>query len=76
VDEGLTQGGGAAGLLPAQTTQKRNLKSTDFVDVMMSNVLRDFAFSQNQPLKSADDQHIRILKNKLITLKKKIRHCY
>jgi hypothetical protein len=34
-------------------------------------VLRDFPFSRNQPLKSADDQYIRILKNKLIKLKKK-----
>jgi hypothetical protein len=37
----------------------------------MSNVLRDFPFSQNQPLKSADDWYIRILKNKLVKLKKK-----
>jgi hypothetical protein len=38
---------------------------------MISKVLGDLPFSQNQPLKSADDQYIRILKNKLIKLKKK-----
>jgi hypothetical protein len=32
---------------------------------MMSKVLRDLLFSRNQALKSADDQFIRILKNKL-----------
>jgi hypothetical protein len=42
-----------------------NLKNTDFVD-MISKVLHDLPFSQNQPLKLADDKHIRILKNKLI----------
>jgi hypothetical protein len=38
---------------------------------MTSKVLRDLPFSQNQPLKWADDKYIRILKNKLIKLKKK-----
>jgi hypothetical protein len=37
---------------------------------MISKVLRDLPFSRNQPLKSGDDYHIRILKNKLIKLKK------
>jgi hypothetical protein len=37
---------------------------------MISKVLRDLSFSWNQPLKSADDQYTRILKNKLIKLKK------
>jgi hypothetical protein len=37
---------------------------------MISNVLHDLPFSQNEPLKSADDYYIRILKNKLIKLKK------
>jgi hypothetical protein len=48
-----------------------NLKNADFVDVMISEVLRDFPFSRDQPLKSADVQYIRILKNKLIKSKKK-----
>jgi hypothetical protein len=53
-----------------------NLKNTYFVDIMISKVLRDLPFSRNQPLKSADDCYIRILKNKLIKLKnKKIGHC-
>jgi hypothetical protein len=49
--------------------QNRNLKNTDFVD-MISKVLRNFLFSQNQPMKSADDYYIRVLKNKFIKLKK------
>jgi hypothetical protein len=37
---------------------------------MISKFLSDLPFSQNQPLKSADDKYRRILKNKLIKLKK------
>jgi hypothetical protein len=37
---------------------------------MISTVSRDFPFSRNQPLKSAHDWYIRILKNKLIKFKK------
>jgi hypothetical protein len=37
---------------------------------MISKVLHDFPFTQNQPLKLADDYCIRILKNKLIKFKK------
>jgi hypothetical protein len=62
--------GGAATWLSPQTPQNRNLKNTDFIDIMISKVLRYFAFSQNQPLKSADDQYVRILKNKLIKFRK------
>jgi hypothetical protein len=47
-----------------------NLKNTNSVDIMISVVLRDFPFSPNQPLKSVDDQNIRILKNKLTKFKK------
>jgi hypothetical protein len=43
--------------------QNRFFKNTDFVDIIMSNVLRDVPFSRNQPLKSVDDWYIRILKN-------------
>jgi hypothetical protein len=35
--------------------QNRNLKNTGFLDIMISDVLRDLLFSRNQPLKSADD---------------------
>jgi hypothetical protein len=41
----------------------------DFVDIMISEVLRDFPFIRNEALKSADNSYIRILKNKLIKLK-------
>jgi hypothetical protein len=54
----------------APTPPKPKFKKRDFVDIVISSVLRDFPFSRNQPLKSADDQCIRILKNKLIKLKK------
>jgi hypothetical protein len=57
----------AAGLQPPQTPKNWNLKNTDFSDIMIPNALRDFPFSRNQPLKSADDYCIRILKIKLIT---------
>jgi hypothetical protein len=63
--------GGTAGLQPPPPNpQNRNLKNTRFVDIVISEVLRDFPFSRNQPLNSADDQYIRILKNKLIKIKK------
>jgi hypothetical protein len=52
---------GAAGLYSPHITL---LKTTDFVDTMITNVLRDLPFSRNQPLKSADDWYIGILKNK------------
>jgi hypothetical protein len=51
--------GGGGGLQPdsppTPSPKNRNLKNTDFVDIMISKVLRDFSFSRNQPLKSADD---------------------
>jgi hypothetical protein len=46
----------AAGLLPPPPPHpQKQIKNTDFVDITISQVLRDFPFSQNQPLKSADD---------------------
>jgi hypothetical protein len=45
---------GGGGLQPDSPPQTRNLKNTDLVDII-SSVLRDLPFSQNQPLKSADD---------------------
>jgi hypothetical protein len=36
--------------------------------MMISKVLRDLLFSQNQPLKSFNDQYIGILKCKLVNL--------
>ena len=55
-EQGSTQaGGGCRAAAPPKTPQNRNLKSTDFVDIIISKVLRDFPFSRNQPLTSADD---------------------
>jgi hypothetical protein len=62
------------GLQPPHT-QNRNLKTPDFLDMMISKVLYDLPFSQNQLLKLADDYYIRILKNKLIKKNKKIMYC-
>jgi hypothetical protein len=47
------RGGGCRAAAP-QTPQKLNFK-IDFIDIMVSEVLRDLPFSRNQPLKSADD---------------------
>jgi hypothetical protein len=72
-------GGGAAGLQsPLKPPKPKFKKKTDFIEIMISNVLRSFLLSRNQPLKSADDQYIGVSKNKLIKSKKKnkkIRHC-
>jgi hypothetical protein len=65
-------GGGSAGLQTTTNTPNRNLKKTDFVDIVISKVLCDLPFSRNEPLKSTD-WYIRILKNKLIKLEKKTR---
>jgi len=46
-----------------QLPTKQNLKYTDFLDMTTSQVLRNLRFSQNQPLKSADDWYIGILQN-------------
>jgi hypothetical protein len=57
---GATNGAGAAA---QQLPANQNLKYTDFVDMMTSQVLRNLRFNQNQPLKSADDWYFGILKN-------------
>jgi hypothetical protein len=44
----------AAGLQSTLPTNL-NLKTTDFLDMVMSNILHDLHFSQNQTLKSSDD---------------------
>jgi hypothetical protein len=61
--------GAAAWRRPPPQSRKPKLKKTDFVS-NISKVLRDLRFSRNQPVTSADDQYIRILKNKLIKIKK------
>jgi hypothetical protein len=72
---GAHKGGGASGLQSHQAPRNQNLKTQiRYYDIKL---LRDLPFNWNQQLKSADDYYIRILKNKLITLKKnkKTRHC-
>jgi hypothetical protein len=60
---------------PPKAPKPTFIKHTFFIFYDM-NILGDLPFSRNQPLKSADDQCIRILKNKLIKLKiKKAGHC-
>ena len=55
------KGGGGA----APTNQ--DLKTIDFVDMKISDVLGDLPFSCNQPLKLADGKYIRIFKSKIKT---------
>jgi hypothetical protein len=65
--QGLIQGGAAAVLQsPPPKPEKPKFKKQRFLNIMTSKVLRDFPLGRNQPLKSVDDQYIRILKNKLI----------
>jgi hypothetical protein len=45
--------------------QNINIRNTDFVDPMISNVLRELPLIRNQPRKPADDYYNRILKNKM-----------
>jgi hypothetical protein len=50
-----TQGEGLPGCSPRNPPNPKVKKKTDFIVIMMSKVLRELPFSQNQPLKSADD---------------------
>jgi hypothetical protein len=49
------RGGGGVPGCSAPLTPNQILNNTDSVDIMISKVLCDFPFSQNQPLKSADN---------------------
>jgi hypothetical protein len=54
--QGPTKGGGGLpGCSPLPKPPTPKFKNPDFVDIMISNVQRDFPFSRNQQLKSADD---------------------
>jgi hypothetical protein len=54
--QGRIQGGDCqAAAPPPQTSQNYNLKNTDFVHAMISEVTCNLPFNQNQPLKLADD---------------------
>jgi hypothetical protein len=46
--------GGLPGCSPPPKPSKTKLKNTEFVNIMISKVLRNLPFSRNQPLKSAD----------------------
>jgi hypothetical protein len=48
------QAGGGVSCSPHKPP-KLKFKNIDFLDIMISKVLRDFPFSRNQPLKWADD---------------------
>lgn len=52
VQERTKRGGGAAGIQPHPQI---GMKKTGIVETMISNILRNLPFSQNQPRKSADD---------------------
>jgi hypothetical protein len=53
---GAARGEGCRAAAPPPNSQNINLKKkTGFVDIMISNLCRDFPFPRNQPLKSADD---------------------
>jgi hypothetical protein len=62
---GVPQVLGGCGAGAFQTPQNRNLIYQKFYVIS--------PFSRNQPLKSAEDYYVRILKNKLTKLKKKTR---
>jgi hypothetical protein len=64
---------GAAKLQPPLDLPKTKFKITDFIGMMIPKFLHDLPFSQNQPLTSADNLYIRVLRNKLNRIKKKTR---
>jgi hypothetical protein len=65
LDRHAPKGGkGLPSCSPPPPQMEIKTKNTDFVDTIISNVLRDLPFSRNQPLKSADDWYIRILNDK------------
>ena len=56
---------GRGGDAELQPLPKIELKKTDVIETMISNVLSDVPYSRNQLLKSADFQYIGISKNKI-----------
>jgi hypothetical protein len=63
--------GGAAGLQPPPKPPKPKFKKQTFRRFYDIKFLRDFPFSRTQPLESADNRYVTILKNKLTKLKTK-----
>jgi hypothetical protein len=62
---GAYKGRGGGVYRAATDSKSRNLKKADFVDTRILSILHNLPFSRNQPLKSADDYYIGILKNKI-----------
>jgi hypothetical protein len=58
-------GGGGEDCQAATLATNRDLKITDFVYIVIFNVLRDLPFTQNQPLAPTDEWRIIDLKNKV-----------
>jgi hypothetical protein len=55
IDHGRTEGRGSCPVAEGPKPPSRNSENIDFVDITALKVLRDFRFSRNRPLKSADD---------------------
>jgi hypothetical protein len=62
--------GGVCLVATPPNSQNWNLKNADFVNIMISKVLRSFPINRNQALRWTDDWYIRILKNKVMKFKK------
>jgi hypothetical protein len=67
--QGRIQEGGDCRAAAPLNPSRRNLENADFLDTVVSKVLRDLPFRRNQPLKSADDEYFRVLTNKLLKQK-------
>ena len=65
---GACPSGGGRVLPGYNLLQYQNLKVTDFVYMMIPNVLCGLLFSRNQLQKLANDEYFRILKNKIKNL--------
>jgi hypothetical protein len=71
MNRGAPKEGGPPGCTPLPpNSPKIKFKKHGFCRHYGIKILRDFPFTQHQPLKSADDTYIRILKNKSTKLKK------
>jgi hypothetical protein len=54
-DTGMCQRGRLLGCSPSPFPHETKIEETDFVDSVISNILHDWPFSWNQPLKLPDD---------------------
>jgi hypothetical protein len=51
--------------VPGDSAHIEILKHTDFLDIVITNVLRNMLSSRKQQLKLADKQYTEVLKNKI-----------